>query len=154
MCYGRPGHGALGGVNSAPSPIKVAVTTKGVSVDRPRAAATAAVSTQPQQHTPVGATGTDTDTTQADVSPPPTRVTVVSVTDETPTVKVLRFRVDAARAEAGVAGPGLGITDQLKFKPGQWVDFFAPGVDKPGGFRCKPTNSELSTWNLKPAPAL
>lgn len=47
-------------------------------------------------------------------------VTVTSVEDASPNVKLVTVRVHAR--------------DAFSFRPGQWVDFYAPGVDKPGGY--------------------
>ena len=47
-------------------------------------------------------------------------VTVTSVEDAAPNVKLVSVRVHAREA--------------FSFRPGQWVDFYAPGVDKPGGY--------------------
>ena len=47
-------------------------------------------------------------------------VTVTSVEDASPNVKLVTLRVH----ERG----------RFSFRPGQWVDFYAPGVEKPGGY--------------------
>ena len=64
----------------------------------------------------------------------PTAVVVESVRDETESVKLLRLR---ASGEAAVAA--------LAFRPGQWVDFYAPGVPKPGGFSIASSPAQLAT---------
>ena len=48
---------------------------------------------------------------------------VAEVRQETSAVKLVRLRVPTKRIEGG----------DFTFRPGQWVDFYAPGVDKPGG---------------------
>lgn len=50
--------------------------------------------------------------------------TVAEVRQETSAVKLVRLRVPTKRIEGG----------DFTFRPGQWVDFYAPGVDKPGGY--------------------
>ena len=47
-------------------------------------------------------------------------VTVTSIEDASPNVKLVTLRVHAREA--------------FSFRPGQWVDFYAPGVEKPGGY--------------------
>lgn len=47
-------------------------------------------------------------------------VTVTSIEDAAPNVKLVTLRVHAREA--------------FSFRPGQWVDFYAPGVEKPGGY--------------------
>ena len=48
-------------------------------------------------------------------------VSVASTTDETSSVKLVRMRL---------LDPAASFT----FRPGQWVDFWAPGIPKPGGY--------------------
>ena len=47
-------------------------------------------------------------------------VTVTSVEDASPNVKLVTLRVHER--------------ERFSFRPGQWVDFYAPGVEKPGGY--------------------
>ena len=39
---------------------------------------------------------------------------------------------------------GGGGPRHFSFKPGQWVDFFAPGVDKPGGYSIASSPAQLA----------
>lgn len=115
LCFGRQTTlNGVNGVNGAPSPVKVIVAAKGANGHG------AAVSSRTTHEE------TGKNKSQAPGVDGPTKVTIVSITDETPAVKVFRLRVD--NRPAATDGGGLA------FKPGQWVDFFAPGVEKPGGF--------------------
>ena len=59
--------------------------------------------------------------------------TVAEVRQETSAVKLVRLRVPTKRIEGG----------DFTFRPGQWVDFYAPGVDKPGGYSIASSPSTL-----------
>lgn len=60
--------------------------------------------------------------------------TVASVVQETSAVKLLRLRVPTKSVEGG----------EFAFRPGQWVDFYAPGVDKPGGYSIASSPGQLA----------
>lgn len=68
---------------------------------------------------------------------PVSRASIVSISDETPSVR---------RLELEVHGP-------MRFAPGQWVDVFLPGVDTVGGFSiCSvPTDLPRMTLGVKRA---
>ena len=59
--------------------------------------------------------------------------TVAEVRQEPSAVKLVRLRVPTKRIEGG----------DFTFRPGQWVDFYAPGVDKPGGYSIASSPSTL-----------
>ena len=60
--------------------------------------------------------------------------TVAEVRQETSAVKLLRLRVPTKSVEGG----------GFAFRPGQWVDFYAPGVDKPGGYSIASSPGQLA----------
>ena len=60
--------------------------------------------------------------------------TVAEVRQETSAVKLLRLRVPTKSVEGG----------EFAFRPGQWVDFYAPGVDKPGGYSIASSPGQLA----------
>ncbi len=60
--------------------------------------------------------------------------TVAEVRQETSAVKLLRLRVPTKSTEGG----------EFAFRPGQWVDFYAPGVDKPGGYSIASSPGQLA----------
>ena len=60
--------------------------------------------------------------------------TVAEVRQETSAVKLLRLRVPTKSIEGG----------EFAFRPGQWVDFYAPGVDKPGGYSIASSPGQLA----------
>ncbi len=60
--------------------------------------------------------------------------TVAEVRQETSAVKLLRLRVPTKSVEGG----------EFAFRPGQWVDFYAPGVDKPGGYSIASSPRQLA----------
>ena len=57
-------------------------------------------------------------------------VSVASTTDETSSVKLVRMRL---------LDPAASFT----FRPGQWVDFWAPGIPKPGGYSVASSPGQL-----------
>ena len=60
--------------------------------------------------------------------------TIAEVRQETSAVKLLRLRVPTKSVEGG----------GFAFRPGQWVDFYAPGVDKPGGYSIASSPGQLA----------
>ena len=57
--------------------------------------------------------------------------TIAEVSDLTPTTKLL----------------SLGIkTDSFSFSPGQWVDFFVPGIERVGGYTSTSVPEICPVW--------